>query len=83
MDVTTDANGNASFTFPSPVKVPAGQFITALATRLEAGTLAGIETSEFSAGIAVTAATAATDRQPVCLPVRHPQPGPDGRRPDL
>ncbi len=43
VDVTTDANGNASFTFPSPILVPVGQFITALATRLEAGTLAGIE----------------------------------------
>jgi hypothetical protein len=58
VNVTTDAHGNASFTFPSPVQVPVGQFITALATRLAAGTLAPIETSEFSAGIAVTNATA-------------------------
>ncbi len=35
VDVTTDANGNASFTFPSPISVPVGQFITALATRLD------------------------------------------------
>ena len=57
LNVTTDAQGNASFTFPSPVGVPVGQFITALATRLEAGSLTPIETSEFSAGIPVTAGT--------------------------
>ena len=60
--VTTDSNGNASFTFPSPILVPAGQFITALATRLEAGT--PFETSEFSAGIPVTGATLALTNVP-------------------
>jgi Bacterial Ig-like domain len=63
MYVTTDASGNASFTFPSPVRVPVGQFIAALATRLEAGSLAPIVTSEFSAGLAVT--TAVTSLPPV------------------
>jgi hypothetical protein len=37
LTVTTDAQGNASFTFHSPVPVPVGRFITALATRLQAG----------------------------------------------
>ena len=54
LDVKTDATGNASFTFHSPVLVPAGQFITALATRLEARSLAPIQTSEFSAVVRVT-----------------------------
>jgi len=53
-NVHTDAKGNAAFTFNSPIAVPAGQFITTTATRLVAGTLAPIETSEFSAPLAVT-----------------------------
>ena len=57
MDVTTDATGNASFTFPSTMRVPVGQFITALATRLS-NTMAPIQTSEFSAVIPVTDSTA-------------------------
>ncbi len=58
IDVTTDSQGNAAFTFLSPIAVPVGQFITSLATRLEAGSLAPIDTSEFSAGIVVTATVA-------------------------
>src|SRR5262249_31994700 len=52
-DVTTDANGDAMFTFVPPIPVPVGRFVTSTATRLEAdidGTLVAIETSEFSAG---------------------------------
>jgi uncharacterized repeat protein (TIGR01451 family) len=68
IDVTTDANCNASFTFPSPIVVPSGQFITSTATRLAdldsdpATPLDLVETSEFSAGIVVQgeAATSVT-----------------------
>ncbi len=54
VDVTTDASGNAQFTFVSPTAVPLGEDVISLATRLEAVTLAPIETSEFSAGLNVT-----------------------------
>lgn len=60
LNVTTDANGNTPpFAFNSPVVVPNGQFITATATLLfdvdsdPQTPLEPIETSEFSAGIAV------------------------------
>jgi hypothetical protein len=52
INVTTDPQGNASFTFDSPELVPAGKFITATATRLDAA-LDPIETSEFSQAIIV------------------------------
>ena len=52
INVTTDPQGNASFTFDSPGLVPAGKFITATATRLDAA-LDPIETSEFSQAIIV------------------------------
>jgi trimeric autotransporter adhesin len=58
MDVRTDASGNASFVFTSPTLVPAGWNVISLATRLETGTLKPIETSEFSAGVAVADAAA-------------------------
>jgi hypothetical protein len=41
--VTTDSEGNASFSFSPAQKVPVGQFITATATNIKTG-----DTSEFS-----------------------------------
>jgi hypothetical protein len=64
VNVTTDAAGNAAFTFVAPEVVPLGHDVISLATRLEDGTLEPIETSEFSAGLEVT------DGQPPA-PVRH------------
>jgi hypothetical protein len=55
--VTTDASGNAGFTFTFQVKVKPGQSITATATA------PGGNTSEFSQCIAVTAASMAKENQ--------------------
>lgn len=52
-NVTTDAAGDASFTFTADRAVPAGEFLVATATLLETGTLEPIATSEFSAPLPV------------------------------
>ncbi len=77
--VTTDENGNASFSFTPAVAVPDGRFITSLATLLldlddDLQTpLDLIHTSEFSAGIIVGSGAQqldfgdAPDRYPVSL----------------
>src|SRR5262249_31367685 len=52
MDATTDDEGRASFTFPPPGGVPAGQFLTATATNT-------FGTTDFSRSISITAATSA------------------------
>jgi Domain of unknown function DUF11 len=48
VEVTTDAAGNTSFTFASPLAVPIGQSVISTATLVDAGA-----TSEFSDGITV------------------------------
>ena len=50
VEVSTDAAGNASFAFASPLAVPVGQFVISTATRLD-----DLDTSEFSDGIQVGA----------------------------
>jgi hypothetical protein len=60
VNVTTNATGNASFTFHSPVNIPVGQFVTSTATRFvdddnNTTTPAfAVDTSEFSPVVAVT-----------------------------
>ncbi|MBV9469462.1 MAG: CSLREA domain-containing protein, partial [Abitibacteriaceae bacterium] len=51
--VTTDAAGNANFSFTLPLSVAVGQFITATATNNATG-----DTSEFAQDVAVTTGTA-------------------------
>jgi hypothetical protein len=46
--VTTDASGNAAFTFKTKKKVAKGQVVTATATNDSTG-----DTSEFSAALSV------------------------------
>ncbi len=53
VNVTTNAVGDASFSFAPPAAVPAGKFITSTATRLDDETLEPVESSEFSRGIVV------------------------------
>jgi hypothetical protein len=59
--VTTNSSGNATFSYQSPTEIPAGRFITSLATQLidldsnPATPPVHFETSEFSAGIVVEA----------------------------
>jgi hypothetical protein len=66
VDVLTNADGNASFTFNSPTLLPAGQFVTATATWFVPDydavdlPLVPFVTSEFSAGVAVGNTPAAT-----------------------
>jgi uncharacterized delta-60 repeat protein len=50
VNATTDAGGNATFTFTANAAVPAGQFISATATNLPAN-----DTSEFAANVMVSA----------------------------
>lgn len=59
---TTDASGNANFTFTSTVQLTVGQIVTATATSSTGSAQAVGDTSEFSAARPVTAAgtTAAT-----------------------
>ncbi len=60
VNATSNADGDAPFTFTASQTVPAGRFITATATLLidlddvPATPLAALETSEFSAGIVVS-----------------------------
>ena len=51
VNVSTDASGNAAFTVPVALSAGGG-WITATATRLDSA-LAPVETSEFSAAIAI------------------------------
>ncbi len=60
IDATTDANGQATFTFRSPTVVPAGWFVTALATAFDDSGPAG-GTSEFSNGLPVVSAPSIID----------------------
>ena len=61
-EVTTNANGDASFSFNSPTLVPLGKFIAATATYLfdldqnPATPMTPLETSEFSASVTVSGA---------------------------
>lgn len=60
-NITTDGNGNASFSFSSPVTLTTGQFITATATSLTTpfAPQAVGDTSEFSSPTIVASPTAA------------------------
>jgi VCBS repeat-containing protein/parallel beta-helix repeat protein len=64
--VTTDAAGNAGFTFPLPASVPVGQFITATATD------AAGNTSEFSAGLGVSISGEPVNHPPVIVTAGGP-----------
>ncbi len=61
-EITTNVNGDASFSFNSPTFVPLGRFITATATYLfdldqnPVTPMTPLETSEFSASVTVTGA---------------------------
>ncbi|WP_165227000.1 DUF11 domain-containing protein [Aquisphaera insulae] len=55
VEVTTDAAGNASFAFASPIVVPVGQSVISTATLLDGG-----GTSEFSDGIVVDGSSVPT-----------------------
>jgi Bacterial Ig-like domain len=60
VNVLTDAAGNASFTFHSPIVVPLGQYVLTTATQLVEGPdgeANAISTSEFSDGVQVGAVT--------------------------
>ena len=59
--VTTDANGNASFTATLSASVPAGQFVSATATDSTG------DTSEFAQDVLVTGGVAATITQTAVL----------------
>ena len=61
-DVSTDAGGDAPFSFNSPIAVADGDFVTSTATLLD-GSQQPVETSEFSAGIQVSGAFADIDIQ--------------------
>ncbi len=61
MDVTTDASGNAPFSFQSPIPVPDGQYVlstTTLLVQASDGTEVPAATSEFSDGVMVGAVAA-------------------------
>ena len=60
VNVLTDAAGNASFTFHSPIVVPLGQYVLTTATQLVEGSdgeAIPISTSEFSDGVQVGTVT--------------------------
>lgn len=72
--VTTDALGDASFSFTTAAPVPAGRFITATASTNTPGTLNS--TSEFSACVLVTVSTPTPTPTPNPTPTPRPTPTP-------
>jgi len=54
VNVTTDGAGNASFTTTLLTPVTAGEFVTATATRANAGYTAFFETSEFGLNVVLS-----------------------------
>ena len=74
IDLTTDAAGNATFSGTMLVNAAPGEFVSATATRSNAGFTVFSDTSEFSLGIAATSAPVLTTSAGSSAYVENAQP---------